>query len=711
MAVRDPGFSGARRLSDRLHEAREQRFVGRERDLLLFEAALDADEPPFAVLFLHGPGGVGKTALLDAFARIAAARGVTAGRIDGRAIEPSPASFLAAMQREFALPHGDSAPDVLDPDAPLVLLIDTYEQITPLDPWLREHLLPTLPSRALVVIAGRHPPAPAWRTEPGWGALVRVLPVRNLDPDESRAYLWRRDVPEAWHESVLTFTHGHPLALSLVADLLAQAGPEGEVPRIDDPDVVRVLLERFVEGAPGEAQRSALQLCAHVRVTTEALLAEIVGPDAAPELFAWLRGLSFIEEGSEGLFPHDLARDVLDADLRWRNPDAFLDLHRRARNTIVRRLQATRGIEQQRAFFDLLFLHRGNPLMRSFIQWKTLGAAWAEPATPADHPAIIEIVHRHEGDGSAALAAYWLGRQPGAFTVFRSAGRPVIGFVGSLAIEDVSPEDLTRDPAVEAAHDFVARHGPPRPGERLLHHRFAMGQETYQAASDVWDMVVMLTTVQWLTTPRLAWSFITVADPEYWAPLLAYVNMARSPEADFVVEGRRYAVFTHDWRAQPALAWLDVMAERELLTTPMPPSGEPEPAAPLIVLSEAQFREAVRQALRDYHRPEALRANPLMRSRLVAEAAGGPPDPATLRDLLGQAVAALTTSPRDERFHRALHHTYIAPAPSQETAAEVLGLPFSTFRSHLTTGIQLVATRLWQRELAGEETAWPASEG
>ena len=36
-------------------------------------------------------------------------------------------------------------------------------------------------------------------------------------------------------------------------------------------------------------------------------------------LFEWLRGLSFVESGADGLFPHDLARDVLDADLRWRD--------------------------------------------------------------------------------------------------------------------------------------------------------------------------------------------------------------------------------------------------------------------------------------------------------------------------------------------------------------------------------------------------------
>ena len=51
----------------------------------------------------------------------------------------------------------------------------------------------------------------------------------------------------------------------------------------------------------------------------------------AHELFEWLRELSFVETGPSGLFPHDLAREALAAELRWRNPDWYAELHRRAR--------------------------------------------------------------------------------------------------------------------------------------------------------------------------------------------------------------------------------------------------------------------------------------------------------------------------------------------------------------------------------------------
>ena len=59
-----PGPGRTSRLADRLAAARRARFVGRLAELELFRAALLEQEPPFAVLHLFGPGGVGKTALL-----------------------------------------------------------------------------------------------------------------------------------------------------------------------------------------------------------------------------------------------------------------------------------------------------------------------------------------------------------------------------------------------------------------------------------------------------------------------------------------------------------------------------------------------------------------------------------------------------------------------------------------------------------------------
>jgi hypothetical protein len=672
-------------------------------ELALFGSALAEEEPPFALLYVHGPGGVGKTVLLGEFARLADEAGVPAVRLDGRDLEPSPHGFLAALGRALEEPPDGSPLEALARRPRGVLLVDTYETLAPLDVWLREELLPELPSRHLVVLAGRDPPATGWRADAGWRDLARVVPLRNLRPEESRAYLDARGVPAARHPAVLSFTHGHPLALSLVADVAATGGDLTAFAPEQRPDVVRALLERFVQDLPGPRHRQALEVCAHIRVTTEALLASALDGGDAHELFGWLRGLSFVEEGPYGLFPHDLAREVLDADLHWRNPEGYLELHRRVRRFIVAHLQQARGPERQRAFFDLLFLHRRNPITRAMFDFETLGAAQAEPATGQDRQAVLAMVHRHEGAASARIAEHWWRRQPEGFVAFRGTRGELIGFIAGLALHKANPADLEADPAAAAARRFADRHGPARPGEELIHYRFAMGADTYQAVGAAWNLMAATAAVEWLTNPRLAWSFATFADPDAWHPTMTYLNQRRAPDADFEVGGRRYGVFAHDWRAEPALAWLDRMAERELSSDPRVEVLEAETPAPLLVLSEPEFQAAVRQALRDYARPAALATNPLLRSRLAGQAAAGAPTPATLQGLLREAADSLRANPRDERLYRALAATFFQPAATQELAAERLGLPFSTYRYRLAGGIRLLTERLWQRELYGPE--------
>jgi hypothetical protein len=56
------------------------------------------------------------------------------------------------------------------------------------------------------------------------------------------------------------------------------------------------------------------------------------------ELFAWLRAQPFIKSGPAGLYPHDIVRDAMDADLRWRDPAAYEDIHRKIRHHALNEL-------------------------------------------------------------------------------------------------------------------------------------------------------------------------------------------------------------------------------------------------------------------------------------------------------------------------------------------------------------------------------------
>jgi hypothetical protein len=690
----------AGRLADRLHIARTRSFVGRERELEYFRLALLDAGSGCNVIYVHGPGGIGKTALLHQYARLAGEADATTVHIDGRSLDPSPNGMLLTLSAALDLGVASDPIDTLATLPRAVLMVDTYEALAPIDAWLRESLLPALPAQAVVVLAGRTMPSAGWRIDPGWRELMRIVPLRNLSPAECRTFLHASGIAEAQHEHVLEFTHGHPLALSLVADMLAQGGGDTHFVAAHEPDVVRVLLEKLVDDVRGPLQQRALRLSALVRVTNEALLAALF-PDAdARALFDWLASLSFIEHGRHGLFPHDLAREVLVADFRWRDPTHYWELLARARDFYAAHLRDARGIEQRHAFIDATFLLRDIPAFRPYYEWGRITDCYSEVAEQTDLLEIAGMVERHEGAASARLAEYWFDRQPRAFTVIRGAERKLIGFLALLELHEATPEDIAADPAVCAAYEYAERHGPLRPGEEMLLQRFWMDHNAYQYASVSYLLISSILVSTYISRPRLAWSFHPGGvGAEYWEAILGFINFQRCEAADFEVGGRRYTNWVRDWRLEPGPAWLAGIGERGLIALRGETVEPPAPSAPLVVLSEQAFAAAVRQALRDYARPEGLASNPLLRSRVLVDHADGDRSTTALQALLRAAAESLRGSPRTEKFFRAVERTYLKPAASQERAAEALGLPFNTYRYQLGNGIARITEWLWRREL------------
>lgn len=684
-------------LGEWLASRRARRFVGRAAEVELFRSAMESDEPAFSVLHVHGPGGIGKSCLLEEFAGLAVEAGLVPVRLDGQDLEPAPAAVLDVLGTSLDVPEQGGA---ISGPGRIVLLIDAYEELAPLDGWLRTRLLPRLPAAALTVIAGRAPPEPEWRADAAWRDLLRVVSLRNWSSRESRRYLEACGVEARWHERLVAGTHGHPLALALLADVVARGGDATVDPLA--PDLVQILVRRFVDLVPDAAHRRALELCAEARVTTEALLRDALAVEDAHELFGWLRGLSFVESGPDGLAPHALARDVLDLDLRWRDPDGYRRAVRAVRDHIRARLRSTEVRTQQRALVDQKFLFerflsRRGAQVASPVDWGTLGQHYPEQARPADREPILDLVRSWEGAESAALAEHWLDRQPEGFFVVRGPEGTVDGLLGFLDLGHASARDLVADPGARAAWEFAHRHAPPRPGEAVRQTRFVIDRVAYQAPSPTMNAGPVLSIQRHLRTPNLSWNFLTLAEPGRWEDYFAVVDAPRAGE--FAVGGRRYGLFAHDYRQVPVDAWLDQSIERALSGDTAPPVVR-EP--PLLVLAHEQFDDAVRQALRDLHRPERLARNPLLRTRLLRDRAGaGEPTGAVLHDLLRESAGALGEHPRDGKLLRAVDRTYLRPAATQERAAEVLGLPFSTYRRHLHHGVERVVARLWEGEVYG----------
>src|SRR6185369_7432627 len=76
-------------------EQARRTFVGRERELSLLLKAINDDG--YAVVYLHGIAGIGKSRLLSAFAERAHGHGSAVILIDCRAVEPTEQGFLREL--------------------------------------------------------------------------------------------------------------------------------------------------------------------------------------------------------------------------------------------------------------------------------------------------------------------------------------------------------------------------------------------------------------------------------------------------------------------------------------------------------------------------------------------------------------------------------------------------------------------------------------
>ena len=128
------------------------------------------------------------------------------------------------------------------------------------------------------------------------------------------------------------------------------------------------------------------------------------------------------------------------------------------------------------------------------------------------------------------------------------------------------------------------------------------------------------------------------------------------------------------------------------------------PAPPVTVapaLAYADFVAAIKNALRDFHSPDLLARNPLLRDgiRNLGEDAG----PRELKALLSATVSTLFGNPRDEKLRRIIELTYFQPTLKQEALADRLSLSFGTYRRHLTTARDRLARWLWESSQAQPE--------
>jgi hypothetical protein len=448
-------------------EAQGSGLVGRESERAFLHSVLGEEGP--LVVFIHGIGGVGKSSVVEAFTVEARARGAVVLRIDSGTIEPTPRGFLAAISNAVGgdlETAEDAAARLAGLGDRVVLVLDRYEVLRPVDLWLQQTFVPVLSDNTRVVFAGREAPLPGWSIT--MGRLFRSLPLGNLPRNDAESLLRQDGVEGDDLERINRLARGHPLSLRLAAAALV-AGPALDHEATTVTAIVEELTELYLAQLD-PLTRQALDAASVVRRPTLSLLAAML-PDAAPQdAFERLRSLPFVELSSDGLVLHDTVREVVAAYLRASDPDRS----RRYRIAAWRLLreEVTRATSHEiwRYTADLLFILE-NPAVREGFFPTSEHLYFVEPAVDADWPAIREIATAAEPPEAVAILDSWWRRLPDAFWAARDGTGKVVGFSVMTQIDQIPRTLFDADPLARIFRDHVRRSPVPR-GQRILILRF-----------------------------------------------------------------------------------------------------------------------------------------------------------------------------------------------------------------------------------------------
>lgn len=546
--------AAASSLADRLREQAARRFVGREAELALLRPAVARLLPAQALYFVHGPGGVGKSSLLERL-RLMADAGVRVVGVDGAELMPTPQGIVdgvAAALGERGGPATVRTPTGHRADwGRSVLLIDTFEALDPVQGWMRDRWLPSLPPGVSVVLAGRRAPDSRWSAHPLWASAMRTVPLGMLEPQTCAGLAQAHGAPAALCERVARRARGLPLAAVLLA---AEVRRTGCLPEELGDELVRALTRRCLDQAPSGAHREALLACALARRATRSLLEHLFGCAKADVLFDWLAAQGYVSATRDGLHLHDLMREAVLADTAWCDRDRFRELRR----TVVRYL-ATRlgpGRDAWDATLDFFYARRHSPGFRRFHDVEGLARVSTSLCTAGDLDDAVAFARCNLPAAECAAFRRWADHPAAAVVAVREEDGTVCAASIVLQTAALTAEDVAGDPVVAAARSSLGTEWCEPAGHTyslFLRHWFAAG--TTSAPNP--GLTALMAYANPLFADRalrllMVWSAI----PDYLAPMWPELGFRALPECSCDVDGRRYDLLVRDWQAEPWTRWV-----------------------------------------------------------------------------------------------------------------------------------------------------------
>jgi hypothetical protein len=535
-------------------------IIGREAELELLLNSLRGAEP--AIWYIHGIAGIGKSTLLRAFASAAQRDGCSILSLDGRATEPTAAGFLTGISQKIGrkLTVGDLAASLDSQSNITAIIVDNYESLVLLDPWIRQVLVPALPNSVRLFLAARESPGPGWRRDSPGNVLLRTLALNTLDRAAAEHLLARFGFEGADARIINHVTAGHPLALVLAGGKLRDwAGTVADALVDVNADLAQV----YLNGIDGKDLREAVEAASVVRRVTTPMLAALLPHIAASDVFENLRQLPFVEAVQDGLHIHDAVRGAVAAALELSDPPRFRRYQRAAwRYT---KSEARRGApgDTWRHTADMIYLLRNRVIREAFFPSASTGFS-VDRITAGDFDEIVAVAKRYEPEPVVGLMRNWLAKDPSPFFAIRDRQNRIVGFHWTYDPARMGFALIERDPI---ARGWWARHSRnmDAKAKRALFIRRWLGAEHGEAPSDVqaaaWlDIKRMYMEMR----PGLRWVYLTLVDPVPYAPVAIQLGFVMPDDGKVEIEGKLYHTAVLDMGPESFDGWISRLLGAEI---------------------------------------------------------------------------------------------------------------------------------------------------
>ncbi len=656
-------------------------FQGRQAELAAVLGRLAEPARLPGVMALTGPPGIGKTAVVYALARACRAQASDVLILDSRDF-PHTLGGLRDAASGIGVDAGGR---------PSLLVFDTFEEMRDIEDLFWERFLPSVRGPVLVLLSGRYAAAVSLRST-GWRRVVDEVPLAPLPDDQSRRLLADLGVTdEAVVTAIVDRLGGNPLLLCVAAEV-CRSGGAGELSGIAMPgEIARTLIARMSRELRRADVRQLLQAASLVRTFDEELLTAMTGPTAA-DAFDALCELSVVRLTTTGARVHDVVRQTLAAELRWRAPERYSLLRRRA----AEHLLARRAPGAAQSVPELLHLVGESVGPRRFFaeaddRGVRLRAAWEGELTALER-ICREGTHNfgwpadqmlRELRADFPVAAEW-------FVVASSEGMPVAYSYsfplhrGTLAAAAAARGGYF-DALPAGERTGIANASPGAPAAFLIAGTVTLG--SHRSAEPALRLATF--TNRHARSPGVPRSYLLLPRGSPFAATAASLGMIRRITGIELPEG-------------PADEWILDYGERGFASWVQRRLNVPGQESVLDQMPDDVLTGEVKLALEDLYRPASLAESPLVRLRCI-----DPADALGLRALLLRLLDDLRRagSIRDREAAALLGSYYVKRVGSHEIIAERLGLPRTTFYRRLSRGLELLADRIRMAEThSGTET-------